>query len=216
MYQKGKRKPPQQQLQTSMISAPVFGGTASSSGNRAATTGGTESMEVDMFVSDVMVGVMDAMGGGSGGAVASTSSEWPRSPRVDEAGSNWLNKPPMERCCPRTHPLFLVFFTCFNTSSCSLLLRLSVFTSYSVCTSSGVELQICKNTPPHHSLKRHLVSNTILIVTLFYDQVHRYPRSAGHEGGIAAQGSNGAARQEGLSGHVGGSAQEQRIPVRTK
>ncbi|XP_040165020.1 BAG family molecular chaperone regulator 2 isoform X1 [Anopheles arabiensis] len=80
-----------------MISAPVFGGTASSSGNRAATTGGTESMEVDMFVSDVMVGVMDAMGGGSGGAVASTSSEWPRSPRVDEAGSSWLNKPPMER-----------------------------------------------------------------------------------------------------------------------
>lgn len=45
-------------------------------------------MEVDIQLS---TGVMD------GGAAAGTSTEWPRSPRVDESSSTWLNRPPMER-----------------------------------------------------------------------------------------------------------------------
>uniref|UniRef100_A0A4Y0BHP4 Uncharacterized protein n=1 Tax=Anopheles funestus TaxID=62324 RepID=A0A4Y0BHP4_ANOFN len=77
-----------------MISAPAFG-TVSSASNQSASHG-VESMEVDIQLgpAGLLAGVMSS---GSGGSGAATSTEWPRSPRVDEASSSWLNKPPMER-----------------------------------------------------------------------------------------------------------------------
>ncbi|XP_035893424.1 BAG family molecular chaperone regulator 2 isoform X1 [Anopheles stephensi] len=73
-----------------MITTPAFGAASSSSSasstNNQSGSGGAESMEVDI---QLAAGVMD---GGAG-----TSTEWPGSPRVDEASNTWLSRPAMER-----------------------------------------------------------------------------------------------------------------------